>query len=149
MPPHFTLYICLFLLVFGIYLVFAYTCTFHVPTNRDMFVNFRHAHLRKEYQQQGIIHDARRGTLTKCIQYPPYTCQTVQYELPFYQTNDPNSTILTVNKASTNRVLQLQGFPVPNYVYVSNPRALAMTAHDICFSCFKRNVFRFQWWSSL
>lgn len=128
MPPHFVPYICLFLFALAVYWVCVYACK---PPTHDRFVNFRDAHLRQTYHEKRIHHDARRGTLTQCTSFPSKACRTVHYELPFYQTNDPNSTILTVNKASTNRVLQLNGLPLPPYVYISNTRARRMTAHEL------------------
>lgn len=132
MPPHLAPYLTLFLFALVVYWACVYACTPSVRTTHDdTFVNFRNTHLRHAYKHQGIRHDARRGTLTQCGTFPSKTCRTVHYDLPFYQTNDPNSTILTVNKASTNRVLRLNGLPLPHYVYFSNARARRMTALEL------------------
>ena len=134
MPPHLAPYISLFLFALAVYWACVYVRTPPVTITAhesDTFVNFRDTHLRQEYKQQGIRHDARRGTLTQCTSFPSNACRTVHYDLPFYQTNDPNSTILTVNKASTNRVLQLNGLPLPPYVYISNARARSFSAHEL------------------
>ena len=118
----FTAYIIVFTIVLCIYTIYIHTNTVTV----SKFVNFRDKALIAEYNKQNIQHNNHTGTLSNCRFRKKKACTVLHYKAPTYQTNEPNGFIMTDNKASTNRILQLNRLPIPSYVYVTKTRASRM-----------------------
>lgn len=89
---------------------------FHYTYYTETWVAFNTQSLRDEYNKQGLQHRPDTGRLTKCRSYNQRTqCDTITYKHPFNQTNHRQSALLSNDKASTSRLLTMNGIRCPRF----------------------------------
>lgn len=88
----------------------------------EQFIMFEAPTLKREYANQGITLNSHKGTLHKCTKNPKQIkqCDSVLYKAPFAYTNHNQSRLLSHDKPSTSRILNINGIQCPKYVRFSN-----------------------------
>ena len=82
----------------------------------EMWGTFGDKTLQAEYRTQGIKYQPESGRLIKCHRRKKRTqCDTIVYKHPFSQTNHRQSAILCNDKASTSRLLMMNGIRCPRF----------------------------------